>query len=71
MMVLVKDGCEVFRNAAAAMKLLYSATVRTACNWRAVKSGTLAGCMSIYTKNGIKIDNIEILKCPPVALSNI
>jgi hypothetical protein len=30
----------------------------TACNWRAVKSGTLAGCMPIYTKNGIKIDNI-------------
>ena len=27
--------------------------------------------MAIYTKNGIKIDNIEILKCPPVALSNI
>ena len=58
MMVRVRAGCEVFRNAAAAIKLLYSATARTACNWRALKSGTLAGCMSIYTKNGIKIDNI-------------
>src|SRR5262249_20501429 len=63
MMVRVNAGCEVFRNAAAAMKLLYSATARTACNWRAVKSGTLAGCMAIYTRNGIIIDNICILKC--------
>ena len=43
------------------MKLLYSATARTACSWRLLKSGTLDGCMAIYAKSGMKIDNTKML----------
>ena len=41
------------------MKLLYSATARTACSWRALKSGTLDGRMTIYAKSGIKVNNTK------------
>src|SRR5262245_38690512 len=45
------------------MKLLYSATARTACSWRAFRSGTLVGCMQIYAKNGILVGNTKKLIC--------
>src|SRR5579871_995950 len=37
--VRVSEGCDVFRKAAAAMKLRYSATARTARSWRELTSG--------------------------------